>query len=73
MSDRYITKDDDMVDEICWRYYPKGQQALAVERVYEANTGLACYGPHLPAGVVLTLPDLPKPRTIPVINLWGRS
>jgi len=69
----YLSKDGDMIDEICWRYYPKRQQALAVEHVYEANNRLADRGEKLPAGLTILLPDLPRPRTQPVINLWGRA
>ncbi|ENN91157.1 tail protein X [Bartonella bovis] len=71
MSDIYITKDGDMVDAICWEYYPKGQQALAVERVYAKNYGLADLGPILKAGVKIVLPALPHPQATPVIRLWG--
>lgn len=67
----YRTSDGDMVDRICWGYYDNGQQALAVERVLEANPGLAAYGPVLPAGVDITLPDLPQPETTPIIRIWG--
>lgn len=73
MADIYIARDGDMVDEICWRYYPKRQQALAVERVYEANSGLADLGLKLKAGTRITLPDLPQPRSTPVIRLWGAA
>lgn len=71
MADQYITADGDMIDLICWRYYEKGQQPLAVERVYEANRGLAALGPVLPAGVIITLPDLPRPQAVPIIRIWG--
>jgi len=73
MADLYLTSDGDMIDEICWRYYPKRQQALAVEHVYEANNRLADLGEKLPACLTIILPDLPQPRTVPVINLWGRG
>lgn len=73
MADTYICKDGDMVDALCWRYYPKKQQALAVERVYEANPKLADFGLKLSAGTKVFLPDLPTPRTTPIIGLWGRS
>ncbi len=66
----YRTADGDMVDEIAWRYYSKRQQPLAVERVYDANPGLADFGPILPAGVLITLPELPVPDAVPVIRLW---
>jgi len=71
MADLYLTKDNDMIDEICWRHYPKHQMALAVEHVYEANHRLADKGEKLPAGLTILLPDLPQPRAVPVINLWG--
>ncbi|WP_455475505.1 tail protein X [Bartonella sp. B17] len=71
MSDLYITEEGDMVDAICWKYYPKGQQALAVERVYAANHGLANYGALLKAGITIILPSLPYPKATPVIRIWG--
>lgn len=71
MSDLYVTKEGDMVDAICWKYYAKGQQALAVERVYAANFGLADYGPILKAGITILLPSLPYPKATPVIRIWG--
>ncbi|WP_078663278.1 MULTISPECIES: tail protein X [unclassified Bartonella] len=71
MSDIYVTKDGDMVDAICWRHYPKGQQALAVERVYATNHRLADLGPILKAGITIILPSLPHPQATPVIRLWG--
>ncbi|MEI9402294.1 MULTISPECIES: tail protein X [unclassified Mesorhizobium] len=67
----YRASDGDMVDEICWRFYEKGQQPLAVERVYDANQGLAKLGPVLPAGTIVKLPDLPRPQTTPIIRIWG--
>ena len=71
MAETYMTKDGDMIDAICWKFYAKGQQPLAVERVYEANRGLAKLGPVLPAGVAVVLPDLPEPEATPVIRIWG--
>lgn len=69
--DLYRAKDGDMVDEICWRFYEKGQQPLAVERVYEANPGLGRLGPVLPAGTLVNLPELPRPEATPIIRIWG--
>lgn len=73
MPERYFAKDGDMVDEICWRYYSKGQQPLSVERVLEDvnNIGLAAQGPHLTAGTIVYLPDLPMPQATPIIKVWG--
>jgi len=72
MADLYLTRDGDMIDAICWRNYPKQSQSLAVALVYEANNRLADIGAKLPAGLTILLPDLPQPRSIPTINLWGR-
>jgi phage tail protein X len=71
MPEIYQAKDGDMIDEICWRYYERGQQPLAVERVYEANHGLARQGPKLVAGTRVVLPDLPRPASTPIIRIWG--
>ena len=58
MTDTYRTQAGDMLDEICWLYY--GRTHGTVERVLEANPGLADYGPVLPAGVLVTLPVIER-------------
>lgn len=58
----------DTVDEICYRYYGRTQQA--VEQVYAANPGLAERGAVLPHGCALTLPELPEAATGETVNLW---
>ena len=65
----YRTKEGDVVDAVCRRYY--GREAGAVEAVLEANPGLAELGPMLPAGALVTLPGLPRPlETIETVKLW---
>lgn len=58
----------DTVDEICNRYYGRTQQV--VELVYSANPGLAEYGPVLPHGCEVVLPDLPASPSAETVNLW---
>lgn len=58
----------DTVDQICWRYYGRTQQA--VELVYDANPGLAESGPVLMHGCEVTLPDLPESSAGEAVNLW---
>lgn len=57
---QYRTKDGEVVDEICYRYY--GHSDVATQ-VYELNPGLAGYGPVLPSGVLIELPDINEPET----------
>lgn len=65
---RYMTKDGDMLDAICWKHY--GAESAVVD-VLEANPGLADHGPVLPAGVIITLPVLHAPATDTThIRLW---
>lgn len=45
-----------MLDAICFRYY--GESKDYTETVRDANPHLANYGPVLPNGVVVQLPDL---------------
>jgi phage tail protein X len=55
MSMTYTTVEGDMVDAIAFRQY--GRTAKSTEAIYAANPNLADYGPVLPAGIEITLPD----------------
>ena len=68
MSQRYRTKEGDVLDRVCWKHY--GAHAGAVEAVLEANTNLAEHGEVLPAGLEIVLPDLVLPETEKLIRLW---
>ena len=71
MARKYRTRDGDSVDWICWRAYGRLSTGL-VEKVLQANTGLADRGPVLPAGVSITLPDIEQPAaTSRRVTLWG--
>jgi len=69
MSDRYQTRDGDMVDEVASRYYGRTSGG-EVEAIYAANYRLADLGPELPAGMVIELPDV-KPRRRDSVRLFG--
>jgi P2-like prophage tail protein X len=60
---------NDTVDALCWRYY--GRTAGVTEAVFEANPGLADYGPILPQGLVVNMPEVktsaPQRQ---MVNLW---
>lgn len=57
MAITYITREGDILDELCSRIY--GTQATGqVEAVLLANQNLADYGLILPARLVITFPDL---------------
>jgi phage tail protein X len=67
----HVTQDDDMLDDICWRFY--GRQAGAIEEVLDANQGLAARGTLYPAGQEVHLIDISLP-TRPVrdwVRLWS--
>ncbi|MGI0120275.1 tail protein X [Zooshikella sp. RANM57] len=55
----YRTKDGDVVDAICCQLY--GRSDVAPD-VYDLNPGLSSYGPVLPAGIMLRLPDVTKTK-----------
>lgn len=67
----YVTKEGDTLDLICFRYYGStyGKQ---VEIVMEANRPLALgdYGPTLPRGLSITLPEI-TPPTKQVVRLFS--
>ncbi|PMP51659.1 MULTISPECIES: tail protein X [Vibrio] len=65
---QYRTRTGDMLDWVCTQYY--GERPRAVEAVLDANPGLAAYGPVLPAGLVIELPDLGPAEDTSTISLW---
>lgn len=70
MATKYRTKDGDMLDAICYRYY--GIQSGAVELVLDANQNLSRQAEQLPAGLIITLPDfLPATeKDVTPMRLW---
>ena len=61
---------NDTVDAICWREY--GSVVLVLfELVLSANPKLAEFGPFIPMGTQVTLPEIETPQqTKQTINLW---
>lgn len=68
----YETSHGDVLDQICHRHY--GVIDSAIERVLEANPGLADRGAILPRGVRILLPAVPAENTTssiqPTVRLW---
>jgi phage tail protein X len=69
VAQTYVTSEGDQVDDIAARYYGSTSN-LVVEQVLEANPGLADYGPTLPAGLRLVLPDIARPAQTQGVRLW---
>ena len=70
MSRVYRTADGDMLDAIC--KVELGSEAH-MPAVLASNPGLAAQGPVYPAGLLITLPDLPAKPVRSTIRLWGRA
>lgn len=70
MPATYTTRENDVLDEIVWRYYGRQDNGL-VESVLEANRGLADYGPQLPPEITITLPDAPQPEPSKRLQLFS--
>lgn len=74
MPATYRCRDGDMLDRICRDWYgqaPGGVPVGVVEKVMEANPGLADHGPDLPAGLLIILPDIEAPATEQPVRLWN--
>lgn len=69
MTTNYITSDGDSVDSVAWKNYGT-QVSRVVERLLEANPGLADLGPLLPAGKLVVLPDLSTTEQAQGVRLW---
>lgn len=65
----YTTKDGDVLDAICWKYY--GSTVGTVEKVLETNRHLAELGSVFVAGVKIILPDLTPEEESESISLWS--
>lgn len=70
MSQTYRTSDGDTADYIAWKYYGT-QDGQVVEQLVDANPGLADLGPVLPAGILVSLPDIKPATATQVVRLWG--
>lgn len=58
----------EMLDEICFAHYGTNDM---LERVLEANPGIAALGAVLPIGTKVILPEKPAPKSRSIIRLWG--
>ena len=65
----YQTKEGDVLEQIAFKQY--GRSSAVIE-VLEANRTLALsnYPGKLPAGLVITLPDLTAP-SVESVKLWN--
>jgi phage tail protein X len=67
---QYVTKQPEMLDYIAFKAY--GKSVGATEAIYAANPGLADYGPFLPPGLTIVLPDLSSDAPqLQTVKLWG--
>lgn len=66
---RYVTREGDTADLIAWRVYGTHDNG-ALERLLDANPGLADRGPVLPAGVLVELPEFQPAATAGGVRLW---
>jgi phage tail protein X len=59
MIQQYRTKEGESLDSICYNYYGTTSSGQ-VEATLEANRplNLPAYGPELPAGLIITLPEV---------------
>lgn len=69
MTQTYRTSEGDTADYIAWKYYGT-QTGRVVEQMLEANKRLADVGPLLPAGMLLTLPDIEPEADKQAVRLW---
>lgn len=65
----YLAAEGDTVDFVAWRVYGT-QDARVVEKLLEANPGVADLGPTLPAGTQLYLPAIDTKAERTGVRLW---
>lgn len=65
----YRASAGDTVSRIAWKFYGSTSDRV-VEQVLEANQNLADLGETLPAGTVITLPEIAQPAIKQGVRLW---
>jgi phage tail protein X len=66
----YRSKEGDTVDRIVWLYYGRQNDGI-VEAVLAANHDLASYGPILPEGLQIALPEISDDdQSTGSVRLW---
>ncbi|PNU06478.1 tail protein X [Novosphingobium guangzhouense] len=70
MPNTATARQGDTIAAICWREL--GRTRGVTEQVFALNPGIAALGPRLPAGTVITLPDLTEaaPAVLETVKLW---
>lgn len=71
MNTTILTKQNDVVDALCFQHY--GYVVGALEPVLEANPWLAEYTGTLPAGLVIQLPELQPSPQKDIVRIWSLS
>jgi phage tail protein X len=70
VSVRYRTREGDTADLIAWRVYGRQDDGV-VEALIDANPGLADYGPVLPEGLAVELPEISTAPVTASVRLWS--
>ena len=68
MSIIYLTKDGDVLDQICQNYY--GKTSKIVEQVIEANPHIVELEAVFETGIKITLPDISGEKESETVKLW---
>lgn len=68
MAATVIARQGDTVDLIAARCYDGDTSMVAA--IYEANPGLATFGPILPHGTAVILPERVAAPAAATVNLW---
>lgn len=68
---QYQTKENDVLDYIAYKYYGDTNNRI-VEQILAVNVGLVDYGPILPEGLVITLPEQTETTVVTndQVKLW---
>ena len=65
----FRSRDGDTVSLILWLALQRDDDE-AEEALYDINPGLEQYGPVLPAGIDIVLPELSATEPTKVVNVW---
>lgn len=65
---KVLARQNETLDALIWRHY--GRTPGLTEQVLQVNPGLADYGPFLPHGLAVELPELTQTAIKQTLQLW---
>ena len=69
LGQSFVSREGETVEALVWRALGTCAGRI-IERVLDANAGLAALGPVLPSGTCVLVPEIPAAVAVERVRLW---